>query len=454
MAIKHEDNLKKVLTLSDCFGMALGQVIGAGVMVLMGLAIGMTGKGVVIAFIISSMITTISSLPMAQMASALPTTGASYRYASNLLGPKYGFYWMIGLMLSKITIALYALSFAQYLQGLVPWINIKLIALTMLTVFYLANIVGVKAAAATEKWMTLCKIVALTIFAIYGMPQVDFASFTPEAMVPKGVDGLLTAIGLLAFASSGATCVAEMGGEMKNPGRDIPLTIIGSTLGVGFFYVAMAFVAAGTLPIADIANKPLTDVAKVILPPAFFYFFMIGGALVAMATTINAIFAWVTKGMIIACQDGWLPSSLGVVSKRFGTPHYLLTLFYVIGAVTIISGISLTEISKVGLGVLLSVNIIPVIACYQLPKKYPEQYGKAPFRLKPSILYPVVVLSAIIMAGQAFFLIKGLPQHLLMFIAGVMIAGLVYVNIVGNSKKFIAIKQSAFYEDTKKDIQS
>ena len=453
MAINHEENLKKVLTLSDCFGMALGQTVGAGVIVLMGLAIGMTGKGVVLAFIVSSIITTMSSLPMAQMASAIPTTGASYRYASRLLGAKYGFYWMIGLMLSKITIALYALSFAQYLQGMVPWINIKLIAFTMLTVFYLANIVGVKTAATAEKWMTLCKIVALTIFAVWGMPEVDFVSFNPGAMMPKGADGFFGAVGLLAFASSGSTVVAEMGGEMKNPGRDIPLTIIGTTMGVGFFYVAMAFVAAGILPIDDIANKPLTEVAKFILPQPLFYFFMIGGALVAMATTINAIFAWVTKGMIIACQDGWLPHSLGAVSKRFGTPHYLLTLFYVIGAVTIISGISMTEISKVGLGVLLSVNIIPVLACYQLPKKYPEQYANAPFHMKTSILYPVVILSAIIMAGQAFFLMKDLPQHLIMLIAGVMITGLVYVNVVGNSKRFKAIKESAFYEEAKKNIQ-
>jgi APA family basic amino acid/polyamine antiporter len=448
MAVTHEANLKRVLGLTDCFGIALGQVVGAGVLVLMGLAIGVTGRGVVLAFLVSSILTTISSLPMAQLASALPTTGASYRYASRLLGPKWGFLWMIGLVLSKITIALYALSFAQYLQGLVPWVNMKTVALTMLTVFYVANVVGMRTAATAEKWMAGCKITALLVFAVWGLPHVEFASFTRQAMFPNGTDGFFAALGLLAFASSGATCVAELGGEMKNPGRDIPLTIIGTTMGIGFFYAAIAFVAAGVLPIADIANKPLTDVARVILPPPLFVFFVVGGALIAMATTINAVFAWVTKGMIIACQDGWLPNSLGAVSKRFGTPHYLLSLFYAIGVITIISGISLAEISKVGLGVLLLVNILPVIACFQLAKKYPEQYQQARFRINERVLSPIVWISAVILAWQAFFLMKDLSQHLLVLIATIMISGLIYVNIVGSNAKFKSGQATGFVEET------
>lgn len=195
MSASHEANFKKVLGLSDVVGMALGQIIGAGVLIFTGIGIGMTGRGIMIAFLVAAAMTAITILPMAQLSSAIPTTGAAYRYSSRLLGPKWGFYWMIGLMLSKVTIALYALSFAQYLQGLVPWINVKAVALAMMTVFYITNIIGIKSAAVAEKWMVVIKLAALAVFIIWGVPNVNFSEFTLPSLVPNGVDGLLQAIG-------------------------------------------------------------------------------------------------------------------------------------------------------------------------------------------------------------------------------------------------------------------
>lgn len=452
MATSQEANFKKVLGLSDVVGMALGQIIGAGVLIFTGIGIGMTGKGIMLAFLVAAAMTAITILPMAQLSSAIPTTGAAYRYSSRLLGPKWGFYWMIGLMLSKVTIALYALSFAQYLQGLVPWINVKIVALVMMTTFYVTNIIGIKSAAVAEKWMVVIKISALAIFIIWGIPNVDFSSFTLPSLVPNGIDGLLQAIGLLAFAAVGANSIAELGGEMKNPARDIPLAMIGSTVAVGVIYSLVGVVAVGVLPWESVANKPLTDVARVILPAPLLYFFIIGGALVAMATTMNAVFAWVTKGMVIACQDGWLPKSLGTVNKKFGTPHRLLTIFYAIGVTTIVAGIPMASVAKIGMGVLTAVNIIPVIAAYFLPTQYPEQLAKAKFSMKPHVLRVVVVLSVVIMAFQAFYSMKSLPNEILLFIAGVMAAGLIYVNIVGNNARFKTSDATSFYVDNEQDM--
>ena len=452
MAVSQEANFKKVLSLSDVVGMALGQIIGAGVLIFTGIGIGMTGQGIIIAFLVAAAMTAITVLPMAQLSAAIPTTGAAYRYSSRLLGPKWGFYWMIGLMLSKVTIALYALSFAQYFQGMVPWISVKAVALFMMTVFYLTNIVGIKTAAMAEKWMVVIKLSALAIFVLWGMPQVDFSTFTLPSMMPNGIDGILQAIGLLAFAAAGANSIAELGGEMKNPARDIPLAMIVSTVSVGVIYSLVGIVAVGVLPWESVANKPLTDVARTILPVPLFYFFMIGGALVAMATTMNAVFAWVTKGMVIACQDGWLPKSLGTVNKKFGTPHRLLTLFYAIGIITIITGIPMSSVAKIGMGVLTAVNIIPVIAAYFLPTKFPDQLAKAKFSMKSRTLRVIVVISAIIMAFQAFYSMKSLPNEILMFIAGVMLAGLIYVNVVGNHARFKTHEATSFYIEDKQDV--
>lgn len=295
-----EANLKKVLGLGDVMSIGAGQIIGAGVMALTGIAIGMTGSGVTLAFVISSVFTLFMVLPIAVMGSAIPTTGGLYRYTSRLLSPKIGFFWLTLFILAQLTLAMYSISFAEYVQGLVPSAPLKLVAFTLLTVFFIANLVGVKFAALVEKFMVIVLLLALIVFVAWGMPEVNYAVFNTGEMFPSGFVGFFMAVGLLSFATGGAQVVAELGGEMKNPGRDIPLTIIVTTLAIGLLYAFMATIAVGVLPIADVANMPLTDVARTILPGPLFVFFIVGGAMFALATTLNATLSWVTKGIMIA----------------------------------------------------------------------------------------------------------------------------------------------------------
>lgn len=446
--LSQEANLKKVLGLGDVMGIAVGQIIGAGVMALTGVAIGTTGSGVTLAFILSSIFTILTSLPIAVMGSAIPTTGGLYRYSSRLLSSKIGFFWMLLFIIGNLTLAVYAISFAQYVQGLVPSAPIMPLAFLLLTMFFLTNLIGVKFAAIVEKIMVIVLVVALAIFAFWGTPEVNYSVFNSKDMFPSGVIGFLTAVALLSFATGGAQVVAELGGEMKRPGRDIPLTIIVTTVGVGILYAFMATIAVGVLPISEVANKPLTDVARTILPEPLFIFFMIGGAMFALATTSNATFSWVTKGVLIACEDGWLPKSLGKVNKKFGTPHWLLTMFYVIGLIPILTSAPLETISALGTGVYMVAGIIPIIAATRLPKKYPELYEKAPFKLPVKVLYIICAIAALLLFAQSYLLITSLASKYIYGTIIYLILAALYVYIVGNSKKFGVKKNLDFFNDS------
>lgn len=88
-----------------------------------------------------------------------------------------------------------------------------------------------------------------------------------------------------------------------------------------------------------------------------------------------------------------------------------------------------------GFGFLLFVSIIPVIGCLYLPRKYPEQYALALFRIKPSILFPCIWLAIVTMVGQVLYVMKGLPTNL-QIAEGVIIGlSILYVNIVGSRMK-------------------
>jgi APA family basic amino acid/polyamine antiporter len=419
--------------LTEVLGFVLGQIIGAGVLVLTGVGIGLTGKGVIWAFVASGVMNCLYCTVVSQLSAALPATGAGYRYSGLLLSPRFGFLWQLGIICSKVTIALYALGFAQYLQGLLPSLPVKSAALAMITFFFLINLVGLKPAAVLQKWLVVIKISALLVFVAWGISSVHFASFVSTAEVlPNGWDAMLQTIGILSFASAGANVAVELGGEMKNPRRDIPIAVYVGTIGSTLIYVLVGLVAAGVLPVNEVANKPLSIVARTVLPEPAYLYFMIGGAVIALCTTLNSIFQWMTKGLLVSCQDGWLPRRLGEVSKRFGTPHYCLLFFYLVGVITIVSGITLDNIARIGFAFLLCVNILPVIGCAFLPKKYPEQYEKAVFRLKPATLQVVVWLTVIVLAGQAFYTIKGLPTNLLMATLAVLALAIIYVAVVGS----------------------
>lgn len=439
-----EAKLKKVLGFTDVLGIAITQIIGAGILVLTGIAIGMTGSGVVFAFVISALFTIIKNTPLALMGAALPTTGGMYRYSSRLLSPKVGFFWMLMFLVVQVGVSNMALTFAMYLEGLLPGISIKSWALGILTVTFVANLFGVKTVAVVSKVMAGCLLTALGLFIAYGIPAVDYDRvFSAASLIPYGWQGFFTAVALVSFATSGAQYVAEIGGEMKNPGRDIPLAIYTATIGSAALYGLIALVASGVLPFEQVANKPLTDVARAILPAPLFLFFMVGGALCVLVAHLNVFFTCMPKGLIIACQDGWLPKRLGEVNRKFGTPHWLLFVFYMIGVIPIATGLSITSIAALGGGVGFFTYLFPFLACTQLPKKYPEAYANSRFKFKPMTINIVVALAVLLSVVQGYLLLVKLSTEVQMSIVAYIAAAAAYVYIVGKSKKYEEIKANA-----------
>ncbi|WP_436943971.1 APC family permease [Staphylococcus xylosus] len=426
-------NLKKVLGLTDVLGIAIGQIIGAGVMSLTGIGIQMTGSGITPAFILSAVITLLTMFPIAILGSTLPTTGGMYQYTSRLLSPKTGIFWLMLFMFLQITLSLYALSFAQYLEGLFPGVPVRTVAFSLLTILFIVNIIGIKSASIIGNLMVITLIVALSCFIIFGIRHVNFGVFNSNSMFPDGFTGFFTAVGLVSFATGGAQVVAELGGEMKNPKRDIPIVIIVATIFVGILYAFIASIAVGVLPIPEVAGRPLTSVAKEILPTPIFIFFMIGGAMFALATTLNSTFTWVTKSLLIAIHDGYLPKALGHVNKRFGTPHWLLLIFYIIGAIPIVMGMSLNVVAQLGTGISLIVFAFPALAVTQLPKKYPEAYKQSPFKVPYPVLIVIAVTAIIVLLYQSYLLISDLK---ISYIIGTLVYILLSLAIaqISNSK--------------------
>lgn len=387
--------LKRVLGKKELFGIAFGHIIGSGIFALVGVGIEMTGKSIFIAMFLSIVIVLMQALPLILISGTVRLRGGFYTIVGMLMGKKYAGFYCIVYFCANISLAMYAISFADYLSGVFPDIPIKPVAFAVLTVFYITNLLGISGAAKLEIVMDIIMAIALTVFIVYGLPKVDFSAFfSGTDFFRGGAVSLVTTGVLLTWATAGASDMIMLSAEAKNPTRDLPQVIIIATFAIALFYAAIAIVAAGVLPIDEVAGQSLILVAQEIMPQPVFLFFVICGALLALSTTLNASFAWVTKPILQASVDGWLPRSLGRISKRAKAPYLILTIFYGIGMLPIFFGFNIGLIAD--MTVLLN-NILFIFICYSaafMPKRIPALWAKSKFHCSPAKLQAAALIGA------------------------------------------------------------
>ena len=390
--------LKQVLGFWDLMGASIGQIIGAGIMTLLGSALAMTGRSVPLALGVAALITIAQFLPMLFISGTVRLRGGRYTMVAMVAGEKLAGAYSIIYIFSNLSLSMYALSFASYFVSLFGIGNEKIIALVLLTLFMVLNCLGIDKFAKVQNIIVACLIIALGLFAAVGVTKIAPGYFAPETFMTDGMLGLLQAGGLLSFATGGATCIIDLSAEAKNPTRDIPLVIITSTLAVAALYAVIGVVAGGVLPLQQVAGQNLSLVAKTILAKPLYVFFMVCGAGFALVSTLNSQMAWAPKPTMQACDDGWLPAGLAKLNKH-NSPVIILGVLYVIAFICISTGLS---VSVLGNMCLVASNATILMICaftWKLPKVCPEYWADSKFKCSDGMLKLVSVIGTL---GCAF----------------------------------------------------
>lgn len=400
-------SFNRVLGFWDLMAISVGLIIGAGIITLTGTAIEMTGRSVFISFILATVIMAISNIPFIYLGGTVRVQGGQYTQMG-LLAPKYitGVYIWVNFF-AVISLAMYGISFGHYLLQLVPNLGMdaRLIAFILLTLMYLINFFGIKGVAKLEIALVVFMSIALTVFVCAGMGKVDYQNFFEKSQfVPAGALGILTATALLTFATDGAKAIINLSGECKNPTKDIPKVMTISTIIVGVVYTLIGIVAAGVLPVGEVAGKPLSVVAQKIMPPWLYVFFVVAGALFALMTTVNATIGYMTKPILLACRDGWLPRRFAVLHKKFKSPWIILLICYAMSCLPLIFKIDMNTIANSTI-ILLRVGL--ALLCFymiRLPKALPDLWKKSPYHVSNRKLKFVCILTGILSVFQVVVL--------------------------------------------------
>jgi basic amino acid/polyamine antiporter, APA family len=397
------DGLKKVLGLPGITFIAIGMTIGGGIFVFTGIVLKIAGPALPLAYALAWIPVLISMFPLAMLGAAIPSTGGNYKYPSRMVSPGLAFtgIWVYALATFFGQIPLYSIACARYVNAVFPDVPPLLFAACLVTFFCVVNVLGVQLAARVQGVMVIILIGALLYYGAHGPMNLDPSRF--EDILQNGTGSLFLGTALLTFTYMGSNGIIELGGEIKNPGKVIPRALLISFPVVAVLYLLVAVTTVNAVPWQTLAGteEPVIGAARLSLGNAGFAFFILGGAVLALTTTLNALFIFGTKSLLVIIHDGLLPRSLGAINKKFGTAHCLFLLIWLISMIGIVSDFSLeTFASYSALGGI--VIFIPVLmASLVLPKRYPEKYAASSFRLRGFWLYfcPVVGIAIALFFG-------------------------------------------------------
>ena len=427
--------LGATLTLPMAFCVSLKQVIGGGVVVLTGTAVALTGAGAAPAYGLACVVVLLVSLPYAVLGAARPVSGSLYRWPSRFIGPSAGFiaFWMV--LSTHVGLAAYAATFGDTLHVLLPAVSARVGGAAALALVLGLNLLGTAVSARAGIAITAAVALSLCGLAVAGAPHVVPARL--GHMLPQGWHGLLAAAALLTFPISGATLVSELSGEMRRPGRDVPVAILGATACAALLYVLVALVAAGVPP-AGPGERSLVEVAASVMRPVPLTLFELGAGIVSMLGIMNAHMLWGSRSILMAAADGWLPQAFGRTSRR-GVPVGPLLLLGLIGAVPLLAGLDVASIIRVsGLGA--SISAILSVACAPLNARAdPVAYRASPLPVPPRLLLAACLLAIASQGVTIALLLRDLPLRLLLLWGLWLAAGAV---IIAARRRLVRIEES------------
>lgn len=386
---------EKVLGKIDLTSIAVGNVIGGGIMSVVGIAIGLTGRSVAIAMVICAIMTFISILPNAIASSTIRMNGGMYTLAALLGGKFFAGIYVAFWLTNFFGASLYCTAFAQYVTDLVPGFNFKLAAVGLLLIIAALNFLGIKVAANAQNIMVVVLLAALLLFSFFGFRHIQPGYFDPPDFMLNGWRGVMYAAALMNFACGGAQMVVNFGRQSKNPTRDIPFAIIACSAIVLVIYFMVSLVASGVLAISEVQGQSLAKVAAAVLPPWLYIFFIVGGAMFALVTSLNALMGWLPPPVVQACNDGWLPKKFGAINQRFHTPHWVLLFITVMAGTFLVAGWNLESIATVGTFLANVGNLIIILTLIRLPKIVPQLWEKSLFHM-PNWLYVLICLAGFV----------------------------------------------------------
>ncbi|MFW6004335.1 MAG: APC family permease [Halodesulfurarchaeum sp.] len=332
-----QGELERTIGLVGGLTIGIGTMIGAGIFVFPGLAAERAGPAASLSFLIGGVIALLVALPASELATAMPRSGGGYFFISRGLGTAAGAIVGLSLWLGLVfASAFYLVGLGAYASAAIAEIGIDLtvnLAVPLGVAFAVgltgASLAGTENSATLQNYIVGGLLVILAVFLTYGgldAMGVFGRETIPEAFFPRGHLPVLSTAGLVFTSYLGFAQVATVAGDIKNPGRSLPIAMVGSVVVVTVLYVVTIFVATSALgaeTLGTFGETAIVEVARQLLGEPGAVAILVAGVL-ATISSANASILSASRTVYALSRDAILPDRAGTLNLRYGTPHVAL----------------------------------------------------------------------------------------------------------------------------------
>ena len=307
-------------------------IIGSGVFGLPSVLASLLGRASIAAVLLAAVAVGIIMACFAEVASRFAQSGGPYLYAQAAFGRFMGIQvawlvWFVRLTACAANANLFVIYLGEFWPDATrPAMKLAILTL-LLGILAAINFRGVKAGARVSTSFTVAKLASLGLVCVAGgiylivthrvIPHVDLA--------PGGKEWA-RAIVLLIFAYGGFEAALISAGEAKDPRRDLPFGLFAALITCAVVYGLIQWVVVGILPDPAHSQRPLAEVARIVLGPS--------GATLTALGALFSIYGYLSGNILATpritfafAERGDFPSIFALVHRRFHTPYFSILAF-------------------------------------------------------------------------------------------------------------------------------
>ena len=414
--MKSKTTLVRTLSLPSAIAISIGGML-SGIFVLPGVAFGITGPSVSLAFLVAGICIIPAVLSKAELATAMPKSGGTYVYIDRAFGPLFGVVSGIGLWLSlllKSAFSLVGLSAYLYVLVEVDSFYTSIVAIVSLFLVMVLNIFGVKKVGNAQLAIVGISVTSLIVLIALGFNSVSV--IPPTDYMSDGSLGFFGGVAFLYISYAGVTKIAAIAGEISQPEKNLPRTMIISLLLIMVVYVFVSMVLVNFIDGAALATdiRPIYTAAAEIGGPVAGYIAGVVGVMTLLSMANSGLLAS-SRFPFAMARDGALPTVFTSISKKYLTPVFSIIVTAIVIALAIIF-LDVVKIAKLASAfkvlMFVSVNLAVIVFRETNAQWYRPKY-KSP-------LYPFVQIFGIL---SGLFLLAFLGLQALLSVLAVFVIG-------------------------------
>ena len=397
--MEEKSELKRELSLVEITLAGIGNILGAGIYVLLGKAAGLAGNLVWLSFLFAGMTAALSAFSYMELSSMYPRAGAEYEFVKKAFGERIGLF--VGLLVVYfviITSSAVALGFGRYFSNLFG-VGSLVGAIGLFLFLSLVMVYGIKESAHLAVFISQIELSGLLLIIYAGLPHFGTVDYfeAPE------LAGLFKASALIFFAFLGFEDIVRLSQETKDAEKTTPKALLIAISVTVLLYVCVAVAAVSVLDfrVLELSEVPLADVAAVALGNNAFVLL----SWIALFSTMNTVLVVMLGGSRIVygmADTGSFPKTLARVHPRFRTPWTAILGIACVSSLFVLLG-DITTIVNIANFMIFIVFFMVNISLIKL--RYTEPEKRRPFRVPFSIgrlpLFPFLgALSAVFLCSQ------------------------------------------------------